>query len=102
MAACLPASLTAPRNDAIDHGDTARVIGFFRSFEQQASGADHASRRASPAGGRTYTRPQIAQLHDKHHRGGYAGREAEWARQEADIIAAAREGRGLGGPYLTK
>jgi hypothetical protein len=55
-----------------------------------------------PAGGRTYTRPQIAQLYDKHHRGGYAGREAEWARQEADIIATAREGRGLGGPYLTK
>jgi hypothetical protein len=49
-----------------------------------------------------YTRDQIAQLYAAHRKGHYAGREAEWARQENDIIAAGREGRTLGHPYLTK
>jgi hypothetical protein len=40
-----------------------------------------------------YTRAQIKQLYEQHRRGAYAGREAEWARQEAEIIAAGREGR---------
>jgi hypothetical protein len=41
----------------------------------------------------TYTRAQIAQLYSQHRKGAYVGREAEWARQETDIIAAGREGR---------
>jgi hypothetical protein len=41
----------------------------------------------------TYTRAQIAQLYAAHRKGAYIGREAEWARQDADIIAASREGR---------
>jgi hypothetical protein len=58
--------------------------------------------RARPAGGGDaslppdkpiYTRAQIAQLYDQQRRGAYVGREAEWSRQEADIIAAGREGR---------
>jgi hypothetical protein len=40
-----------------------------------------------------YTRAQIAQLYSLHRKQAYVGREAEWARQEADIIAAGREGR---------
>jgi hypothetical protein len=40
-----------------------------------------------------YTRAQIAQLYRAHQKGAYVGREAEWARQDADIIAASREGR---------
>jgi hypothetical protein len=40
-----------------------------------------------------YTRAQIKQLYEQHRRKAYVGREAEWARQEADIIAAGREGR---------
>jgi len=40
-----------------------------------------------------YTRAQIAQLYRMHQKGAYTGREAEWARQDADIIAAGREGR---------
>lgn len=40
-----------------------------------------------------YTRAQIAQLYRQHQRGAYVGREAEWTRQEADMIAAGREGR---------
>jgi hypothetical protein len=31
-----------------------------------------------------------------HRRGAYLGREAEWVRQDADVIAAGREGRILG------
>jgi hypothetical protein len=40
-----------------------------------------------------YTRAQIRQLYEQHRKGAYVGREAEWARQDADIIAAGREGR---------
>ena len=43
-----------------------------------------------------YTRDQIKQLYEMHRRGAYLSREAEWARQDADIIAAGREGRILG------
>jgi hypothetical protein len=41
----------------------------------------------------TYTRAQVAQLYRMHQKGAYVGREAEWNRQDADIIAAGREGR---------
>jgi hypothetical protein len=47
-------------------------------------------RRPQP---RVYSRSEIASLYSAHRRGAYAGREAEWARQEADLIAAGREGR---------
>ena len=40
-----------------------------------------------------YSRAQIAQLYRLHQKGAYVGREAEWQRQDADIIAAGREGR---------
>jgi hypothetical protein len=58
--------------------------------------------RARPAtGGETslpsekpvYTRAQIRDLYRAHQKGAYVGREAEWARQDLDIIAAGREGR---------
>jgi hypothetical protein len=49
-----------------------------------------------------YTRAQIAQLYELHRKGAYAGHETEWARQEADIFAAQKEGRVRGQPYLTK
>jgi hypothetical protein len=49
-----------------------------------------------------YTRAQIAQIYAAHRKGAYAGREAEWARIDADIIRAAAEGRVLGPDYITK
>ena len=58
--------------------------------------------RARPAsGGETsmplekpfYTRARIAELYSQHRKGAFVGREAEWARQEADLYAAQREGR---------
>lgn len=58
--------------------------------------------RARPAGGDTpntpaekptYTRQQIAQFYSDVRKGGYAGRDADKNRIEADIIAAQSEGR---------
>jgi hypothetical protein len=40
-----------------------------------------------------YTRAQIKQLYEQHRKGAYTGREAEWARLEADFFTAQREGR---------
>jgi hypothetical protein len=87
-------------NDAIAQGNAARVIGFFRGWQQQA-GADtgQASQppsRRMPMWGpdrRIYSRAEIAKLYRQHAQGAYNGREADWQRQEADIIAAGREGR---------
>src|SRR5262245_54260765 len=49
-----------------------------------------------------YSREEIARLYEQHRRGAYRGREAEWRRQEADIIAAGREGRILNPDNVTK
>jgi hypothetical protein len=45
---------------------------------------------------------QIGELYSRHRKGAYAGREAEWARQEADIFAAQREGRVAGFDEVSK
>jgi hypothetical protein len=101
----------AELNDAIASGSFARVRAFFNGFlqqhqEQGAPAVQHASAqhtgRRRPPQGRTYTRAQVAQLYDQHRRGAYRGREDEWRRQEADIIAAGREGRILGADFITK
>jgi hypothetical protein len=93
-------------NDAIANSDANRVVAFFRQFlgEEAASGqAGHAAsaapgraRPAAPApapSGRIYSREEIAKLYAQKMRGAYRDREAEWARQEVDIIRAGREGR---------
>jgi hypothetical protein len=46
-----------------------------------------------PADKPTYTRAQVKQLYEQHRKGAYVGREAEWARLEADFFTAQREGR---------
>lgn len=46
-----------------------------------------------PADKPIYTRALIAQLYEQHRKGAYTGREAEWARLEADFFAAQKEGR---------
>jgi hypothetical protein len=87
-------------NQAIAESNAARVIGFFRGWQREA-GAD-TGQAAQPRSQRlpmwaserpTYTRAQIAKLYRQHAMGAYNGRKAEWQRQEADIIAAGREGR---------
>ena len=99
-------------NDAIAASDAARVISFFHMFQRENRGSEggsesHGNRRtasshATSSGLPTYTRAQIKQLYEAHRQGAYAGREAEWARQEVDIIRASREGRILGADYMTK
>jgi hypothetical protein len=84
-------------NEAIRAGATARVVSFFRQSASQAS------YYGAPSSGKpVYTRAQIAQIYAAHRKGAYAGREAEWARIDADIIRAAAEGRVLGPDYITK
>jgi len=95
-------------NEAIAASDASRVIGFFRQFQAagRASGPapapshspSYGTRRAtSSISGQIYSAAQIAKLYDQHRRGAYRGREAEWARQEADIFRAQHEGRVVGG-----
>jgi hypothetical protein len=90
-------------NDAIASTDANRVAEFFRKFQQEA-GTQTASASAPTYSGRTrssgkqvYTRDDVKRLYRMHQQGAYAGREAEWAKQEVDIIRAGAEGRILGG-----
>jgi hypothetical protein len=80
-------------NDAIASGSADRVAAFFRGFQQTAATQAPAAARAQMPSGQIYTRAQIAKLYRQHQQGAYNGREAEWARQEQDLFAAAREGR---------
>jgi hypothetical protein len=94
-------------NDAVASGSVARVKAFFEGFRraERAGGTPATavnSRRSAPSAKPVYTRERIGELYEQHRKGAYAGREAEWARQEADIFAAQREGRVQGTPYLTK
>jgi len=83
-------------NNATAAGDAHRVIRFFKGFLQEYGGASQARGATTAPGGRPfYTRAQIAWLYNQHRKGAYRGREAEWARIDADIIAAGREGRVL-------
>jgi hypothetical protein len=89
---------------AVAAGDAHRVVRFYQGFMQEAGhhapARQHASRpRWGASGGNIYTRSQIADLY-KRRRDGLIG-DAAWARQEADIFAAGREGRVVGALNLT-
>jgi hypothetical protein len=94
-------------NEAKASGDAARCIAFFRSFFNRARSQPHTSggggssygaqHTASSVSGPIYSAEQIKRLYRQHQQGAYRGREAEWARQEADIFRAQREGRVTGG-----
>jgi hypothetical protein len=94
-------------NDAIQQADAPRVISFFRSYLREGGGpADHQApgqprqSHGSAPSGRTYSRAEIGRLYEQHRKGLLTG-EA-WARQEADIFSAQRDGRVVDYPYLTK
>ena len=92
-------------NIAIADGSANKVIAIFKGFMQgdQGGGAQPSSARGHGASGKPiYTRETIGQLYEAHRKGAYTGREQEWARQEADIFAAQREGRVHDVAYLTK
>jgi hypothetical protein len=90
-------------NDAVASGDANRVVAFFRGYQREAGRASspQRSRNTAAPSKPTYTRAQIGALYEQHRKGAYRGREAEWARQEADIFAAQKEGR-VQGVFLTK
>jgi hypothetical protein len=91
-------------NDAVASGNADRVVAFCKGFQQEQGGAHAASvpSRRTRSEKPIYTRDQIRDLYAAHQKGAFIGRESEWARLEADIFAAQREGRVQGPPYLTK
>jgi hypothetical protein len=74
----------APRESAITLASLAAP-----GRARPATGGDTAMPTDKPI----YSRAQIASLYRAHQKGAYVGREVEWQRQDADIIAAGREGR---------
>jgi hypothetical protein len=93
-------------NEAIDNSNARQVQEIFRQYMAQAGqpalGAPLTRTGHSRQGGRVYTRAEIKKIYDDHLRGAYQGRDVDWARQEADIIAASREGRILNPDNITK
>ena len=77
--------------DAIASTDAHRV-------EQRAGGAQLSAYGRGSSGKPIYTRDQIQQLYRAHQKGAFRD---DWARQEANIIAASREGR-IQAAYSTK
>jgi hypothetical protein len=93
-------------NEAISSGNAQQVRAIFDRFRNQGqSGGGTGSRTSSSrrsTGKNFYTHDDIKRLYEQHRKGFYVNREDAWARQEADIFAAMREGRVEQKPYLTK
>jgi hypothetical protein len=91
--------------NAVSNGDAGRVVRFYQGFQQAAHDTPAYQSRASQSrpgatGGKPiYSRQQIADFY-KQRRDGHIN-DANWARREADIIAAGREGRVVGALNLT-
>jgi hypothetical protein len=78
--------------NAVANGDAARVVAFYRGFHHAPGPRQQARSRQGASGSRpVYTRQQIANLYERRRKGEID--DARWARIEADIIAAASEGR---------
>jgi hypothetical protein len=85
--------------NAVAAGDASRVIAIYRGFERSGYHAPTTQQRAASsrpsAGGKPiYSRQQIADYYKRRQAGLID--DATWARREADIIAAGREGRVIG------
>jgi hypothetical protein len=85
--------------NAVSNGDVGRVVAFYRGFLTEAGQPQyhsHQSRRSPQASGNKpfYSREQIKQLYEQRRLGRI--NDANWARQEADIVKAAAEGRVVG------
>jgi hypothetical protein len=94
-------------NSAINAGDARRVKALVDAFRHDmgtpALGQPlYRTQSSRQQRGRVYTRAEVKRLYDDHLRGAYANDEAGWMRQEADIIAAGREGRILNPDNITK
>jgi hypothetical protein len=87
---------------AVANGDADRVVRFYRGFlaEHAPAGQQRAAQsRQTSAGGNIYTRAQIASLYDRRRKGEIS--DTDWARWEADIFAASRQGRIVGALNLS-
>jgi hypothetical protein len=87
---------------AVANGDAARVVNFYRGFQQEAGQPQSRSyqpRRSPQASGNIYTRPQIKSLYEQRARGVIS--DARWGPIEADIVKAAAEGRVAGAVNLS-
>jgi hypothetical protein len=85
--------------NAVANGDASRVAAIYRGFQREGHAPAYQSRapqsRPAATGGKPiYTRQQITDFY-KQRRDGRIN-DANWARREADIIAAGREGRVVG------
>jgi hypothetical protein len=84
--------------NAVAAGDGGRVAAIYKGFQREghASVRHQRAHQSRPAaiGGNLYTRQQIMDLY-KRRRDGLID-DKSWARQEADIVRAASEGRVVG------
>jgi hypothetical protein len=79
-------------NHAAEAGDAVRVAAFFRQpAAQHGPAGSYRSRPAATGGPCIYTRAQIANLYERRRKGEI--NDANWARWEAEIFAAANQGR---------
>jgi hypothetical protein len=79
-------------DDAVRAGDSATIIQLVRDFGEYCNRGQSLMGRGRavwPA----YTREQVRQNYERHRRGEFAGREADWARLEKDMVRAARDGQ---------
>jgi hypothetical protein len=85
---------------AVAAGDASRVVRFYQGFLTEAGhhAPAYQSRasqsRQTATGGNIYTRAQIAKFYEARRKGEIS--DADWARREADIFAASRQGRVAG------
>jgi hypothetical protein len=97
-------------NDAVASGDARRVINFFRGFLQETGQPAQPAHPAQPgqsilpssypaqSRGQFITRPQILQMSSLHRQGKIS--DADYAKWEAELCRASKEGRILGGEPL--
>jgi hypothetical protein len=79
-------------NDAAEKGDVHRVAAFFQHPPAAQHGQARSYRSRQPATGpRVYTRQQIQNLYERRRKGEF--NDATWAKWEAEIFAAANQGR---------
>src|SRR5262249_20428028 len=78
--------------DAAAAANAQRVISIFKGFIREVGAADFSQRTSRTSSGKPiYTRGQILQMAAMRRRGQIG--DTEWARWEAELVAAGREGR---------
>jgi hypothetical protein len=82
---------------AVAAGDASRVVRFYQGFLAEhghAPASQRSQSRQTASGGNIYTRQQIAEFYKRRQNGLID--DKSWAAREADIFAAANQGRVVG------